>query len=164
MTTATRAGADLAWLGDLPGRCPRCYYHVEMQGHRSELADGTPTGCGDSGAIWAAEQHRRDMRANVDADTREVEWKVFEAAVRADASAHSGWVSQNRLRVSIGHRWASTKAKRRYSNLWSRARKCGLLVEPEPHERRMEKSNDKAGGNSHRDVPLLKLGTYRGDR
>lgn len=149
----TATAADLAWLGGLPGRCPKCFYHVEAMGHRSKLADGTPTGCGDSGPIWLLEQSRLGARAEVEADTSDEEWSVFVKALRADAAAHGGLVSQNRVREAIGHRWASTPARRRYSQMWSRARRAGLLAETG----RTEQSTDRAGGNAHRQVPVLRM-------
>lgn len=145
--------ADLAWLATLPGRCPRCFYAIAHQGHRSQLADGTTTGCIDEGPIWVLEQSRLGARAEVEADTSDEEWSVFVAALRSDAARHGGLVSQNRVREAIGHRWASTPAKRRYSQMWSRARRLGLLDETG----RTEKSTDRAGGNAHRLVPVLQL-------
>lgn len=41
---------DLAWLAQLPGRCPRCYMHLVAHGHRSQI-DGHPTGCPDEGPV-----------------------------------------------------------------------------------------------------------------
>ena len=78
---------------------------------------------------------------------------MFAAALKADAAAHNGVVSQNRIRMAIGHRWVSVTAKRRYSQLWSRARRELGLVETG----QFEKSTDRAGGNAHRSIPLMKL-------
>ena len=149
--TATRE--SLSWLAELDGRCPDCFYSVTAQGHRSTLGDGSPTGCPDVGPIWESEQRRIAGRMAVEADTSEEEWRVFVAALTADAAAHGGVVSQNRIRMAIGHRWVSVTAKRRYSQMWSRARREHLLSETG----QFEKSTDRAGGNGHRSIPLLRM-------
>lgn len=149
--TATRA--SLSWLADVPGRCPQCFFAIVEMGHRSQLDDGSPTGCADVGQIHESEQRRLAGRAHVEADTSAEEWRVFAAALKADAAAHNGVVSQNRIRMAIGHRWVSVTAKRRYSQMWSKARRELGLVETG----QFEKSTDRAGGNAHRSIPLMKL-------
>ncbi len=130
---------DLSWLATLPGRCPDCYWHIGEMGHATNCP--------------AVANVRSMARQSTEANTSDAEWRVFEAAVRADAAAHDGFVSQNRVREAIGHRWASVPAKRRYSSLWSRARRQHLLEDTDQTER----STDHAGGNAHRIVPVLRL-------
>ena len=144
---------------DLAGRCTRCGFS-DSQGHRS-IAGTTVTGCEDSGPLGLLlARQRMDGRAGARTATEQAtpdrEWQTFLTAVRADAAANAGLVSQNRIRESIGHRWTTTNAKRRYSLMWSRARREGLLVETDVTER----STDHAGGNAHRIVPVLRLKTY----
>lgn len=127
-------------LATYPGRCPACYFHVETQGHR-------PT-CQKVASV------RAEARAATEAATPDPEWKLFVEAITADAAAHGGLVSANRIRDAIGARWVTKNAKRRYSGLWARARRVGLLVD-DTDER--EQSTDKAGGNSHNEIKLLRL-------
>lgn len=134
---------DLTWLAQLPGRCPDCFFHVATQGHRSTCT-----------ARFAS---NKAARSATEANTSDAEWRVFVEAVRADAASHDGLVSQNRVRDAIGSRWASVPAKRRYSALWSRSRREGLLEDTDLTER----STDHAGGNSHRIVPVLRLSERR---
>lgn len=138
---------------NLPGRCTTCGMdpRPEVQGHRLPC---TPTG--HMADLLLARQ-RMDGRAGARTATEQAtpdrEWQTFLTAVRADAAANAGLVSQNRIRESIGHRWTTTNAKRRYSQMWARARREGLLVETDATER----STDHAGGNAHRIVPVLRL-------
>ncbi|MEH3033327.1 MAG: hypothetical protein PGN07_04625 [Aeromicrobium erythreum] len=146
MTAAVSAMADtpdLSWLATLPGRCPDCYFHVPTQQHRPNCP--------------AVANVRSMARKSTEANTSDAEWRVFEAAVRADAAAHDGLVSQNRVREAIGARWASVQAKRRYSACWSRARRVGLLEDTDLTER----STDHAGGNAHRIVPVLRMPSWK---
>lgn len=32
---------DLAWLAELPGRCPRCYWHIGSMGHKNTCRDSS---------------------------------------------------------------------------------------------------------------------------
>lgn len=146
---------------DIPGRCSLCGFHPSM-GHRS-IAAGVVTGCTDSGPwlrLGLNEKYRAEAvvaaRRATEHATPDREWQTFIAAVRADADAHDGLVSQNRVRGAIGYRWTTTNAKRRYSQLWSRARREAVLVETDLTER----STDHAGGNGHRLVPVLRLKSY----
>lgn len=43
--------ADLTFLRKYTDRCYNCLLHIPTQGHRLQLADGTPTGCTPSGPI-----------------------------------------------------------------------------------------------------------------
>lgn len=39
---------------DIPSRCRFCGFHPAEQGHRSQLPDGTRTGCSDEGPLGLA--------------------------------------------------------------------------------------------------------------
>lgn len=116
-----------AYLRSLPGRCPGCGYHLELQ---------TCTCAGES------------LKAHGQAVATSDEWQVFLAAIKqAAAQSPDGKVHQTAVRPLI----AAIPPKHR-GLLYRRARNEGLLVEAG-----WEQSTDIAGRNGDKQQRYYEL-------
>ena len=85
-----------------------------------------------------------DLLSLIAEDERhEDDYKRFLAACRADADAHGGKVSVNRVRDALSNEFGLEVEPRRYASYWQRATKTGTLLNTEE----WEVSTDTRGRN-----------------
>lgn len=92
---------------------------------------------------WDAQADVVTAVAETPAHVADPEFELFVDALRADALAHGGYVSQNRVRKAMSNDGGLSINPRRYSSFWPRAVREGYL------DKRFgeEPNRDKKGRN-----------------
>ncbi len=94
-----------------------------------EFSQHRDTGQAAQEAATAPDEETHDLLTLLAMDERhERDYDRFLAACRADADAHAGQVSVNRVRSLLSNQYGLDVEPRRYSSYWQRATKAAVLV------------------------------------